>query len=173
MKVTNRIATLLLAALLAFTTACAADEAVAPELRRSGGTGEPQLLVCPSSATVSTTELVSLGGGLLSADGTLLFIPKRALLAPQAFVLSVPASQYMEIEAHAVGFDRFDFAAPVIISIDYSRCDRSATRGRRLSVWHIDSGTKQLLENMGGINDPFRRRITFPTNHFSGYAIAY
>ena len=32
--------------------------------------------------------------------------------------------------------------------------------------------TKALLEPMGGVDDPVRRRITFQTGHLSGYAIA-
>jgi hypothetical protein len=46
------------------------------------------------------------------------------------------------------------------------------TAGKTLTVWHINPQTKQLLTNMGGVNDAGLRRITFTTDHLSGYAIA-
>jgi hypothetical protein len=46
------------------------------------------------------------------------------------------------------------------------------TAGKTLTVWHINPQTKQLLTNMNGVNDAALRRITFTTDHLSGYAIA-
>ena len=36
-----------------------------------------------------------------------------------------------------------------------------------------DAEQLALLEGMGGLNDRSSRTVTFGTNHFSGYAIAY
>jgi hypothetical protein len=61
----------------------------------------------------------------------------------------------------------------VTVTIDYSRCrPNRVKKNHPLSVWHIDAATKELLEDMGGTNDPVSRTMTFSTGHFSGYSIA-
>jgi hypothetical protein len=79
----------------------------------------------------------------------------------------------MEVDIRANNFTSFLFNSPISVSIDYSRCDPASTDGRALSVWHIDEQSKALLQNMGGVNDPVARKITFSTPHLSGYAIAF
>lgn len=78
----------------------------------------------------------------------------------------------MEIDVSAVGFQTFLFQQPVTITIDYSRCGRSDIDQKTLHVFHIDPITKQLLEDMGGVDDKVSQHITFTTGHLSGYAVA-
>jgi hypothetical protein len=99
-------------------------------------------------------------------------IPAGVLTVPTLFQVTVPASNYMEIDVSAVGFQSFLFQQPVTITIDYSRCNRNDINQETLHVYHIDPVTKQLLEDMGGVDDKLSRRITFTTSHLSGYAVA-
>jgi hypothetical protein len=111
-------------------------------------------------------------GGIVSLGNTKISIPAGALLQPTLIQVRLPASQYMEVDVSANGLLSFLFKRPVSVTIDYSRCPASATDGAALTVWHIDSATKELLENMGGTNDASARTITFSTGHLSGYAVA-
>jgi hypothetical protein len=86
--------------------------------------------------------------------------------------LTVPPSKYVEIEVRVNGLPHFQFAQPVTVVLDYSRCTRSDIDRAPLSVWNIDPLTKALLEDMGGVDDKSARTVTFTTDHFSGYAIA-
>ena len=134
----------------------------------------PRLLWCPSSETQTAQPLLigESGGGTLSLGGTSVTIPLGALSAGSEVELSIPAGQYMEVDLSVNG-GSFIFPQPVVVTIDYSRCNRFATLFRLLSVWNIDENTKALLENMGGIDNKLAQSITFTTLHFSGFAIAY
>lgn len=127
------------------------------------------LSLCQLAPSVKTSGVVGPLGGSVTADGATLTLPAGAVLEPTEFRLHVPSSRYAEVEIHANGEEHFQFLAPVVISIDYSRCDLSSDA---LTAWHIDPDTKALLENMGGVNDVLNQRVTFSTMHLSGYAIA-
>jgi len=99
-------------------------------------------------------------------------IPLGVLSAGSEVELSIPAGQYMEVDLSVNG-GSFIFPQPVVVTIDYSRCNRFATLFRLRSVWNIDENTKALLQNMGGIDNKLAQSITFTTLHFSGFAIAY
>lgn len=135
--------------------------------------GTPRLLVCPANQDQSTSGLIGLDGGVLSLGGTSVKIPGGALLGDTQVELKIPAGQYMEVDLTVNGGQHIAFPKPVIVTIDYSRCDRSQTLWRWLSVWNIDEASKALLQNMGGIDNKLARSITFATLHFSGFAIAY
>jgi hypothetical protein len=126
---------------------------------------------CPTNQTDVTTGLVGLLGGSLTLDGSGISIQAGALTAPQLFQLTIPASRFMEIDVSAVGLQTFLFQDSVSVTIDYSRCSRSLEPAS-LHVYHIDPLTKALLEDMGGTADGAHQRITFKTNHLSGYALA-
>jgi hypothetical protein len=161
------VATLLLA------TSCGEQRATAP--RASGSLNQdasPSLLECPTNQTTSTTGIVDALGGSVFLGATGISIPSGALTTPTLFQVTVPASTYMEIDVSAVGFQTFLFQQPVTITIDYSRCNRSDIDQKTLHVYHIDPLTKQLLEDMGGVDDKSSRHITFTTGHLSGYAVA-
>ena len=130
------------------------------------------LVECPTDVTRSTSGTLGILGGTLELDGTRITIPAFALLLPTQFTLTLPASNYMEVEIRAGSAEHFEFEAPVTIAIDYSRCSRSNIDKAPLSAWHIDTETKALLENMGGTDNKTARTVTFDTDHLSGFSIA-
>lgn len=133
----------------------------------------PKLLTCPASQSQSSSALIDISGGTLSLGGTSVTIPLNALLGPTTVELSIPAGQYMEVDLTVNGGQHITFLQPVVVTIDYSRCNRLQTLLSPLSVWNIDTDTKALLQNMGGIDNKLTQSITFVTPHFSGFAIAY
>ena len=100
-------------------------------------------------------------------------IPGGALLDDTSVELTIPAGQYMEVDLTVNNGQHISFLKPVVVTIDYSRCNRFETLFKLLRVWNIDQDTKALLENMGGIDNKLTQSITFITPHFSGFAIAY
>jgi hypothetical protein len=135
--------------------------------------GPPRLLSCPTSDAQSTSGLIGTDGGTLSLGGTSVTIPVGALLEPTTVELTIPAGQYMEVDLTVNGGQHTTFPQPVVVTIDYSRCNRFSTLFKLLSVWNIDPSNKALLENMGGIDNKLAQSIAFETLHFSGFAIAY
>jgi hypothetical protein len=137
------------------------------------GISQRRLIECPTSQSASNSLTISnLLGGIVSAAGSSIVIPPLALPAPTLITLTVPVSSFMEIDITANSLASFLFQGNVVVSIDYSRCLPSVTEGKTLSVWQINPQTKALIGNMNGVNDPAQRRMTFTTNHLSGYAIA-
>jgi hypothetical protein len=157
-------------------SSCGEPRATAPEGTINSSTSSgPTLVECPTSQTdVAQGEIGPLGNLLnpLTLDGSSISIPPGALASPQLFLMTVPAGRFMELDISAVGFDTFLFQDSVSVTIDYSRCNRSDLANKVLHVWHIDPVTKALLDDMGGVNDAANHRITFKTNHLSGYAVA-
>jgi hypothetical protein len=135
--------------------------------------GSVRLVVCPTTVTRTTQALIGPLGGLLSLDGTTIGIPSGALSLPTLITLTIPASQFMEIEVRANDLTSFVFRRDVGIRIDYSRCTDPALNSARLSVWEIDPQTKALLEFMGGTDNKSLNTISFSTGHLSAYAIAF
>jgi len=133
----------------------------------------PKLLSCPTNETKTATALIGSLGGSLSLLGTSVTIPGGALLDDTSVELTIPAGQYMEVDLTVNNGQHINFLQPVVVTIDYSRCNRFNTLFKLLSVWNIDQDTKALLENMGGIDNKLTQSITFVTPHFSGFAIAY
>lgn len=133
----------------------------------------PTLLSCPSSQTLSTSALIGVDGGVVSIGGTSVQIPLGALLGTTNVEITIPAGQYMEVDLTVNGGQHISFLQPVVVTIDYSRCNYWSTLLKSLSVWNIDPTTKALLENEGGIDNKLLRQITFTTSHFSGFAVAF
>lgn len=127
------------------------------------------LSLCQAAPSVKSSAIVGESGGSVSVAGVTMTLPAGAVLEPTEFRLHVPSSTHVEVEIHANGQEHFQFHAPVVISMDYSRC---RVPSGSLTVWHIDPDTKSLLENMGGVNDTLNQRMIFSTMHLSGYAIA-
>ena len=156
------------------TPTAATSAAHQPPSPRTDGASSPQFLVSPTAETQQTTGIVGLLGGILSLGGARIEIPFGAVLQPTLFEITVPASQYMEVEIHAVGLTTFLFNRPVNVTIDYSRCDANAIPpGAVLQGVYIDSQTKAVLQEMGGTDDRASHAITFSTGHLSGYGVAY
>lgn len=163
-----------MAATLLLAVSCGEHRATAPETKASQDQNPgTNLLECPTNQTATNSALVGLLGGVVEVGATAISVPAGALTVPQLIQVTVPASNYMEIDVTAVGFDSFLFQQPVSITIDYSRCTRSNIDSQTLHVWHIDPVTHDLLEEMGGVvDDKISHHITFTTGHLSGYAVA-
>src|ERR671923_772198 len=138
----------------------------------TSGISQRRLIECPATQAFASSVVIGLLGGIVSAAGSSIIIPPAALLSATLITLTVPASTYMEVDITANSLASFLFRANVVITIDYSRCDPSVTQGKTLTVWQINPQTKTLIQNMNAVNDPAQRRMTFTTNHLSGYAIA-
>lgn len=134
--------------------------------------GSASLVECPTSTTSSATALITPLGGSVSAGGTTIAVPAGAVLVPTTITVTVPASNYMEVDISVPGVEHFEFLVPVTVTLSYARCTRSDIDKSPLTAWHIDGTTKALLEHMGGTDDKVARAVTFPTGHLSGYALA-
>lgn len=139
--------------------------------RLSSSSG-PTLVECPTDQVFQASGEVTPLGGVVSAGGTSITVPAGAVLTPTTITVTVPASRFMEVDISANGAGRFNFEAPVTITMSYARCTRSDIDKAPLTVWHIESATKALIENMGGTDDKAARTVTFGTDHLTGYVIA-
>jgi hypothetical protein len=171
---------ILLVVALAAVGACGdqrpTEPAALPEGRRFDGlfSSSPRLVECHSDQTETVTGSITQAGGTLSIGGTSVVFPLGAVLDPTTVELTIPASRYVEIQLKADGAEHFyGLELPVTVTIDYSRCNRSDILTRPLTAWYIDSDSKELLERMIGIDNKLTQSITFSTQHFSGYAIAF
>lgn len=153
--------------------ACAADaivgESTTSAALRLGG---PSLIQCPTNQSSTAQAVVGPLGGLVNVGGTSIQIPAGALLSPANVTVTIPESQFMEIDISVEGVEHFIFELPVVVTLSYARCNRSNFDMTPLSVWYIDSETNDLLEPMGGIDNKLLKTITFTTGHLSGYAVA-
>ncbi len=135
--------------------------------------GTARLVVCPSTTTQTTQAIIGPLGGLLNLGNTIVAIPAGALNLPTLITVTIPASQYMEVDVKANDLLSFVFKKDIGVRIDYSRCTDPALAKSRLSVWHIDAETKELLEFMGGVDNKSQRYIEFSSGHLSAYAVAF
>lgn len=131
-----------------------------------------RFLHCPVSTTRSTERTIGLLGGTIRLDGHSIRIPAGAVLLPTRFMLTVPASKYVEVEIHAEGHEHFQFLLPASVTMSYDRCGDMDIDHDDLHVWYISGLTGLLLEFMGGTADPEDRHVTFSTDHLSGFIIA-
>ena len=108
----------------------------------------------------------------MSLGGHSVLVPGGALLGPTSLTITEPASNIVVLRIQANDAQHFQFEAPVLVTISYARCHRRSLDQGALEVWYIDEATGELLENMGGVDNPLLRTVSFWTNHLSGYAIA-
>jgi hypothetical protein len=138
----------------------------------TSGIGQRRLIECPTNQASTNSGIIGVLGGTVGAAGSLISLPPGSVLTGTLIRVTVPASTYMEVDITANDLLAFLFLKTVSVTIDYSRCPTSVTQGKTLTVWHINTQTKALIANMNGVNDPVQRRMTFVTDHLSGYAIA-
>jgi hypothetical protein len=139
----------------------------------AAGTNDGRLLACPVAVGDSATAVIGTRGGVVRAAGSELRVGPGAVSKPTAFTLVVPASSVMEVEIHAEGTPSYRFRHRVSVTIDYSRCAASALPQGSLAAWYIDPSSKRGLQNMRAEDDRAAQRLTFYTDHLSGYALAY
>lgn len=169
---TFRVAALSLAAV--FATSCADGSAgplTGPQGASLATSSGPSPLECPVSTTTSTTATIGLLGGAIELDGHRVVIPADAVLVPTEFTLTVPASNYVEIDIKAAGEEHYEFRKPVSLTLSYARCTRTNIDKENLRIFYIDSQSKALVDDMGGTDDKAARTVTTGTDHFSGYVI--
>jgi hypothetical protein len=132
----------------------------------------PKALVCPASNAATTSATVGPLGGLVSVGGTSISIPAGALLEPVTLSVTVPASNYLEIDVSVAGHDHFAFQLPVVVTVDYGRCNRTDILSLPISAWYFEGDPKTLLERMPSVDNKLARTVTFITGHLSGYILA-
>lgn len=145
--------------------------AVVPDLLPVDTTGTV-LIQCPTEVTQTVTSRIGPAGGVLAIGNTTVVIPLGAVLFPEDFTLTVPASRYAEIRVRTGTAEHYVFQTPVSMTIDYSRCASPALDREALSVWNIDPDTKALLAPMVSVDEKLTHTVTFTTIHLSGYAVA-
>lgn len=151
------------------TTAPTFDEA-APNL---GATQTASgLLECRRTFFDITGGLIGPLGGVLALNGHSITFPPLALDRLALVTLETPSTRFVEVEARVNRQDHFQFGQPVTVVLDYSRCLPWEIGPEPVTVWQIDPDTKAFITDMGGVDDRENRRITFTTDHFSGYAVA-
>lgn len=161
-----------LALALGCVDAGAPTAAHAPLAQAATEASSASLISCASDRTVSTSGVLGILGGVLSAGGVTVSVPVGALLSPTTINVTVPASPYMEVDVSVPGVEHFLFQLPITVSVDYGRCDPTVTSGTSLNVWYIDSATKQPLELMPTVDNKLLHTVTYTTPHLSGYALA-
>ena len=152
-------------------TIAAGRPALLPLITQPSMTGAT-LIACPTATTQSVTSRIGFLGGLLALGNTRVVIPLGAVLFPQDFTLTIPASPYAEIRVRAGNAEHYLFQHPVLMTIDYSRCATPELDRRQLSVWNVDESSRALLEQMIGVDEKLTHTIVFTTIHLSGYAVA-
>jgi len=170
----------LAAGLAVLLAACADSGITAPDgaaaldvaAARAKTVGSATLLACPGLNTERASAVIGAAGGTLAVGGQVMTVPAGAVPTPTLFTMAVPPGRYMELNISAAGEAHYAFARPVSITVDYSRC-RGPEPTVALDAWHIDSATRELLQDMNGVDDRAARKVTFSTDHLSGYAIAF
>ncbi|HEY7768004.1 hypothetical protein [Longimicrobium sp.] len=162
----------LLAALAGAAASCADSPAAPPapaaSLARFSGASP---LECPVATATSATATIGALGGVLEAGGHRVVIPANAVLFPTSFTMTVPASRYVEVDVKAAGLEHFEFLQPVVLSLSYARCTRTDIDRESLRIYYVDSDTRAILEDKGGVDNKLTRTVTTVTDHFSGYLI--
>jgi hypothetical protein len=175
-----KVCRILAIAALCASSACADRHPTEPDPAATGSllgwpsSSSPTLVECPTNETTSKTSLIGIAGGIISIGGTSVLFPAGALPGLTTVTLTIPASKYVEIDVETDGATTFPILdKQPIITIDYWRCNRLDVLLKPLTAWYIDSETKALLEKMTTVDNKLTRSVTFTTDHFSGYAIAF
>jgi hypothetical protein len=162
-------------AFAAALTACS-EPATGPSLDAPEPTlnevAAPALLECGTADRDFALALLGRLGGLLSLNGHQISVPFGALTGLAVITMRQPATSFVEVEVRVNGRQHFQFAKPVTVTLDYSRCDPSIIGPGPLMVWEIDPDTKAFIRDMNGVDNREAQTISFTTDHFSGYAVA-
>ena len=131
------------------------------------------LLACPSRITRSTSAVIGPRGGMVGIAGSALVVPPGAVATPTTFTFTIPASPFLQVDVSAAGVAHYQFAHPVALSISYAHCSPSALPDAPLGAWWVDAATLEQLGVMAAVDDRHQHRVTFVTDHLSGYAVVY
>ena len=172
-----RTATAVVPFVLIVLAACDAESPTtplsSPTLSRSAHSvaNAPSLIICPTTQSYVARGTIGPRGGSIHVAGHRLTIPRGVLTAPTHFTLTAPSGPEVKLELSANGAEHYRFAAPVVVTISYDRCTRQHWPPTPATAWYVESG--RLVERMRGNDDRRRRAVTFRTNHFSTYTVAY
>ncbi len=176
-----RSATAVIPFVLIFLAACdSTTSPTAPPLApKTSRSAEPfdnnatLVAVCPTARSYRADGTIGPNGGSISVAGHRLTIPPGVLTTATQFTLHAPAGQEVKLELSANGGEHYRFAAPVVITISYDRCKRQHWPPTPATAWYVENGGTRLVERMAGRDDRRGRAVTFRTNHFSTYLVAY
>ena len=144
-----------------------------PTLSRTSGRVDHQVAICPTTQSYRAEGTIGPRGGSIRAGNHRLTVPRGVLTTPTRFTLHAPAGREVKLELSANGATHYQFAAPVVVTISYDRCTRQHQPPTPLTAWYVDDSGTRLIERMNGRDDRIRRAVTFRTNHFSTYLVAY
>lgn len=130
-----------------------------------------RLLDCSSATVEKVSGNIGLGGGAIGVNGHELLIPKGSLASPQRFEIEVRSSPYLVVSFRAEGHDHYQFAGPVYLTVNYSRCESDAESLGDLRVYYVDAATLAIMEDLGGAVDTASNSVTAVTDHLSDYAV--
>ena len=131
------------------------------------------LFACENSKARSASSVIGPRGGMIVVAGSALVVPPGAVARATTFTFTLPESPYLTVDVSAAGVEHYSFARPVAISISYAHCASTGLPDAPLGAWWVDAATLQQLGVMAGIDDRQHRRLTFVTDHLSGYAVVY
>lgn len=137
------------------------------EFSLSGG----KLLDCASTTVETVSGTIGADGGSIGLNGHELLIPKGSLEASQRFEIEVLSSPYLIVSFRAEGHNHFEFAGPVYLTVNYSRCETDAESVDDLRVYYLDAETLTILKDLGGAVDTTLNGVTAVTDHLSDYAV--
>lgn len=171
----TRLRAALLSGAVALLAACSDAPTVSTASSSAALTVSPSatLLACPSRTTRSSSAVIGPRGGRVGVAGSSLVVPPDAVREPTRFTFTLPASPILQVDVSAAGVEHFEFARPVAFTISYAHCSRSDIPDAPLGAWWVDTATLQPLGVMPASDDRRRHRVTFATDHLSGYAVIY
>lgn len=175
MRTPSRSASLFLCGALALTLAhCSPDTPTAitpaPTFSLSRVGARHELLTCPGGDDDAVaTKVIGPKGGKLKLGGFVMQIPAGAVPETTTFAMRVPESKVLKVKIRARDEQHYTFQAPVLITLDYSRCHAIPSDP---TAWYIDEDTNAELEQMPGSNNRAAQSFTLQTGHLSGYALA-
>jgi hypothetical protein len=156
---------------------CESSRVAAPAATASAGARTSLLgsrkLACPTKETLTTSADVGPLGGVISIGGTSISVPAGALLSPVTMTVTVPASNYMEVDISVAGYEpgTFPFQTPATVTVSYDRCSVSPFDAP-FTAWWWDSTSKTLIEPMPSVDNRLLQTVTFTTPHLTGFILA-
>ena len=131
------------------------------------------LFACPNTKTRSASAVIGPRGGMVGVAGSALVVPPGAVHRPTTFTFTLPESPYLQVDVSAAGVEHYSFARPVALTINYAHCSRSGLPDAPLGAWWVDTETLERLGVVAAVDNRRLRRLTFITDHLSGYAVIY
>ena len=144
---------------------------------------KPQVAVCPSHFTESTSSDIGPAGGTLRLSGHSLTIPAGAFSRPRQLTLTAPAGPHLQLLVTVQGSEPMRFRAPAAVTISYERCKRQNLAPASAAVISPTIRGGGTMTSLAAETDPAARTLSFEVNLSSEgdelivargiYAVAY